>query len=486
MKTLKNSRGEFANFKLKRRSRAFADDFNRRSNCDLFADLFPGYEGQPTRERRSRGSASDWDYLFNKIKRNSNIFTEPTQCLSEINADEDSPVFSPHPNDNRAPVAIPPPPYQEHSSENQPRTPRKAVEIAIQRRPPLPASPIRHLSPEVSRSPGLKKKPLELKIEHISSPCSSPTCSSTSSPRTPTGPSFVPRPRTDSPLLLHINEDELRDSPPIRRVLHFAEESDENADEPITPTNTNPPTVLHIDDEPSANNNYDDDDDDGSIVIEHRFSEGVSTPTTTIRRRTKGSVSSSSSERSASPASSVTVNHQHTQQQPQVPSSEIKDRRRYTDPSRIVIERTFPSRDSEPDSSKQNRFSTALEFLHDVEPNSSNVNDDQHKAHDKGKLTGKKKLFIFLFTLIDILQLWLPIYIHWNWKVIPYFKILIIYFFTIIFTRKELWIFRILSYFSIISRYTGHLIFFTIYTHIHFWRLIDFNCMLTPLGLFYA
>lgn len=382
---------EFANFKLKRRSRAFADDFNRRSNCDLFADLFPGYEGQSPRERRSRGSASDWDYLFNKIKRNSNIFPENTQCLSERDADEQSPVFPAH-NEN-----IPPPPYQEHQSENQLRTPRKTVEIAIQRRPPLPASPVRHLSPEVTRSPGIKTKPLELKIEHVSSPCSSPTCSSVSSPRTPTGPSFVPRPRTDSPLLLHINEDELRDSPPIRRVLRFTDDFDENGDEPTTPTNTNQ-TVLHID-EPSTTNNNCNDKDVERIVIEHRFSEGVSKPTTTITRRTKGS----SSERSASPASPLTVRHQHAQpqskpQQYPAPSSEINDRRRYTDPSRIVIEHKFSGRDSEPECCKQNRFSTALEFLHDVDDtNNSNGNVEQQKPHNKGKLELKRKVYLFFY-----------------------------------------------------------------------------------------
>ncbi|XP_029638383.1 uncharacterized protein LOC115213513 isoform X3 [Octopus sinensis] len=325
---------EFANFKLRRRSRAFADDFNRRSNCDLFADFFPKFENQEKIERRNRGSANDWDYLFNKIKRNSGFLTDVNELQGTPCEISQNPTF----------LAIQPPKRTtEDISTPLCRTnenpARKPIEIAVQRRPPLPPLVTKHPHFPCGRhnSPSSQKKPLELKIEHVSSPVSL---------------NF----RNDSPV-------------PMRKPTLIDEADREESHVGASPT------VLHIDETPVSNNP---DSTTGTtdasnsaeelshIIIEHHFTGGVSKPTLTITRRTNKSLDEDSE--SQPPVS------KHSQQLP-----ELRDRRCHTDPTRIIIEHRFSPRELEPGSSKQNRFSTALEFLQDVDSDKVKDKEKPHK-----------------------------------------------------------------------------------------------------------
>lgn len=321
---------EFANFKLRRRSRAFADDFNRRSNCDLFADFFPKFESQEKIERRSRGPANDWDYLFNKIKRNSGFLTDvnelqstPSQNATFLTTQSPKRITEDICKANESPV-------------------RKPVEIAVQRRPPLPPllSKHPHYASRQQNSPSLQKKPLELKIEHVSAPVSFDL-------------------RNDNPVPLSDNIGST-----YRRIPKLIDEDREESELDV------PPTVLHIDETPVQNPDTTGATDTSNsaeelsrIIIEHHFTGGISKPTLTITRRTNRSLDESLE--SDSPVS------MHVQQ-----LSELRDKRCHTDPPRIIIEHRFTPRELEPVSSKQNRFSTALEFLQDV---------DQGKVEDKEK-----------------------------------------------------------------------------------------------------
>ncbi|XP_052824731.1 uncharacterized protein LOC106878752 isoform X2 [Octopus bimaculoides] len=337
---------EFANFKLRRRSRAFADDFNRRSNCDLFADFFPKFENQEKIERRSRGPANDWDYLFNKIKRNSGFLADVNELQSTPCERSQSPTFLATQSPKRTTEDISTSLCKANESPV-----RKPIEIAVQRRPPLPPLVTKHphFSCERHNSSSLQKKPLELKIEHVSSPVSL---------------NF----RNDSP-------NPLSDSvgSTYMRIPKLIDEEDR--EESVSPT------VLHIDETPVYNPDTTGTTDASNsaeelshIIIEHHFTGGVSKPTLTITRRTNKSLDEASESESP-----VSV---HAQQ-----LSELRDKRCHTDPPRIVIEHRFSPREFEPGSSKQNRFSTALEFLQDVD---SGKVEDKKKPHKDCQYTCHK------------------------------------------------------------------------------------------------
>ncbi|GAB1609890.1 uncharacterized protein LOC115213513 isoform X1 [Argonauta hians] len=327
---------EFANFKLRRRSRAFADDFNRRSNCDLFADFFPKLENQEKIERRNRAPVNDWDYLFNKIKRNSGFLDVNDLPIPQ------NPTFPAVQNPKRT--------HNEDISslshyKTNDNSIRKPIEIAVQRRPPLPPMvPKCHHTP-----PGQRKKALELKIEHVSSPTQ-------------------PSSRNDVSTYLKDNVDSITS----KRLPTLIDDDKEESDSEV------PSTVLHIDEIPVDNSTSGASggvEETSRVIIEHRFSGGISKPTLTITRRTNKLLDEASD------------NEPHVIINPQL-LSELKDKRRHTDPPRIIIEHRFSPREHEPGSSKQNRFSTALEFLQDVDSGQSKK--DEEKPHKDCQYTCHK------------------------------------------------------------------------------------------------